>query len=634
MYRNRPLAIALVLASLSGLLAAACTQQQLTGAMEEEELYNTNGVEPAVLFADAVAPVAVAAHPFVRVGLMWDAQDTTRLQGRIQRADGSWSAWRDIEPRFSEDGFHTSHLDLQRGQGQAFQLRLAAGPPPAFLLVEAIDQVGEPQPALPAQPAERFGKLKQALAPASLVHRRADWGARAPRCNSGGHSPSTITIHHTATPLPDTVSVTTRLRGIQNYHMDTRGWCDIGYHYLVDWNGEIWQGRPETTIGAHVLNHNTNNVGISFMGTYNDNEPSAGQINHAAELIDWLSSTYGIAQDRAHVRGHREYRGTNPGDCPGDRIYARMDELVGDGSADNDPGGDPGDDPGDDPVDPGSGLIQGVVFVDQGSGTSDMSWRLPAATISIAGRNVQPRAGDAYWSLSLPAGTYSATASAAGYRDASRSCSVSAGGEAWCSIGLVPDDGTAPDTDNDPADPGDDPADDPADPGDDPADDPADPGDDPADVDGEHGDFDFDAPPGLVEGYVIAATAEADFDACTGYTVGGAEVLAETGERTVADADGHFEFWVVPGKHLLSAEAEGFWDGAGECEVLSDSRVFCCIQAVPEDDEAELGDWRGDDPPGSNAGCATGEPGSALLLLPLLIGLLVRRSFFRRLFSH
>jgi len=65
-------------------------------------------------------------------------------------------------------------------------------------------------------------------------------------------------VHHTATPLPDSVSVVTRLRGIQNYHIDTRGWCDIGYHYLVtegdtvpgidELLGGYWDHRKETDI--------------------------------------------------------------------------------------------------------------------------------------------------------------------------------------------------------------------------------------------------------------------------------------------------------------------------------------------------------------------------------------------------
>ncbi len=607
------------------LFAAACTQQGLTGAMEEEELYNTNGLQGQPLFApDGLAPVAVATKPFVRVGLMWDAPDATRLAGRVQLDDGSWGDFQAIQPRFSEDGFHTGHVDVD-SRARAFQLRLEAGPAPSFLLVEGIERVGEPLGATPAQPDDRYAAVRQALAPASLVHTRSDWGARSPKCNSGSHSPAKITIHHTASPLPDTVSVITRLRGIQNYHMDTRGWCDIGYHYLVDWNGEIWQGRPETTIGAHVLNNNTSNVGISFIGTYNAVDPTAAQINKAADLVDWLAGTYGIAKDRNHLKGHREYRGNDPGDCPGDRIQSRLGDLLSGGYVDDGGGGDDGG--GD--VGAGNGTIQGVVFVDQGSGTNDMSWRLPGASVTTGAGSTSARADDAYWSLSVPGGTHTLTASAAGYRTASRTCSVSADQSVWCSIGLVPDDGTAPGGDDGGDVGGDDGGDAGGDDGsgdvggDDGGGDAG--GDDggggAGDVGGDYGD-NADDPPGRLFGFVVRADSE-DFDleTCSGEVVPGAWVGAETQEFTYADGSGYFDFEVIAGDHLVGAKADGFLDGAANCAVESGGETFCCVPLIPDPgahpDEEDMTEVQ--------VGCATGgaASGTGWLALLALAALLV-----------
>jgi len=426
-------------------LAGACGPEGITGAIEESEFYNTMGLGLSGLFdPDGLAPVAYAVQPFVRVGLMWDAEEGCRLEGRLLFVNGRWSDWYAIEPRWSEGAARTGYLDVP-GQGEptAFQIRHLSGPAPTYLMAEGIGTVGEaaePQIETPSG----LASLGQALAPVNLVHPRSDWGARPPACNSGSHTPAKITIHHTATPLPDSISSTARLRQIQSYHIDTKGWCDIGYHYLVDWNGELWQGRDETVIGAHVANNNTSNVGISFMGTYNSANPTSGQMEHVADLMAWLHDRYGVPLSRSYIKGHREYRGNSPGDCPGDRIYSRLSDLI-----DMAKSGDPGQQPQD-------GMLQGVVFVDQGQGTADMSRRLPGATVKLSGgSSTTARDSDAYWSFQLPQGEYAVTVSLAGYQTASRSCTLSSGGETWCSIGMVQD-----------SDPGGDPGQDPGgDPG-------------------------------------------------------------------------------------------------------------------------------------------------------------------------
>jgi MYXO-CTERM domain-containing protein len=79
------------------------------------------------------------------------------------------------------------------------------------------------------------------------------------------------------------------------------------------------------------------------------------------------------------------------------------------------------------------GTLQGVVYV----GT-DTNARLPGATIKLnTGATATARASDAYWSFDLAPGDYTATVSAAGYTTRSRTCTVTAGGAVWCSVGLT-----------------------------------------------------------------------------------------------------------------------------------------------------------------------------------------------------
>jgi hypothetical protein len=86
-----------------------------------------------------------------------------------------------------------------------------------------------------------------------------------------------------------------------------------------------------------------------------------------------------------------------------------------------------------------TGTFKGCVFVDRGQGTADMSERIPGARVAISGgASTTAAAGDAAWTLSASAGSHAIGASRDGYASASRTCSVAAGAEAWCSIGLAP----------------------------------------------------------------------------------------------------------------------------------------------------------------------------------------------------
>ena len=100
-------------------------------------------------------------------------------------------------------------------------------------------------------------------------------------------------------------------------------------------------------------------------------------------------------------------------------------------------------------VEPGElpGYIRGVVFEDQGSGTDDMSIRLPSALLEVLGQNEQSNADapEGAWSFLLPSGDYTIRASLTGYLSAERNCSVVSAGTTWCSIGLVRDSESASD---------------------------------------------------------------------------------------------------------------------------------------------------------------------------------------------
>mgnify|MGYP000737020289 CR=1 FL=1 len=132
---------------------------------------------------------------------------------------------------------------------------------------------------------------------------------------------SAITIHHTATSNTYTDAKAV-IRNIQNYHQENRGWCDIGYHFLIDKDGLIYEGRPVWAIGAHVKNHNTGNIGISVIGNYEEVDINEKQLKALVDLVSWLVYEYKVPL--GNIKGHRDYSNTL---CPGKFLYARLPEI-------------------------------------------------------------------------------------------------------------------------------------------------------------------------------------------------------------------------------------------------------------------------------------------------------------------
>lgn len=99
---------------------------------------------------------------------------------------------------------------------------------------------------------------------------RSQWGGRSPTCRSRLSTPVlNAVIHHTEGAFcnsPATCSA--QVRNIQNYHMNTQKWCDIGYNFLVGEDGRVYEGRGWTTLGAHARSYNHISIGISFIGSF------------------------------------------------------------------------------------------------------------------------------------------------------------------------------------------------------------------------------------------------------------------------------------------------------------------------------------------------------------------------------
>jgi hypothetical protein len=290
-------------------------------------LDGTSALRAALAGGQLVFAPPAGQPTFVRVGLRYDAAGgDPELELRVARADG-WSDWERAPITFNRGELYNAHLELA-SPAEAVALRPASGAAGElrFLAVELFELALPPRPSATAS---ELGSVQQALAPSSLVHPRSDWGA-APTADCGAwHTPRHVTIHHTVTPNNDPTPPADRIKGIQSYHINSNGWCDIGYHFLVSQDGDRWQGwKTEEKSGIHVGNHNTDNVGISFLGSYHIAQPPQAQVDGVVPLVKWLADNYGIGMDRDHVLGHQEWSGQSTA-CPGSFLLARLDEIIG-----------------------------------------------------------------------------------------------------------------------------------------------------------------------------------------------------------------------------------------------------------------------------------------------------------------
>ena len=208
-----------------------------------------------------------------------------------------------------------------------------------------------------AQLSRAFPKTAQPNGLPVAVTSRAGWGADEsyldwdPEYYNARH----VVIHHTAGTnnysMDQSASI---VRGIYHYHAVTLDWGDIGYNFLVDKWGRAFEGRKGTlsapagkmVAGAHDQGFNSGTMGISMMGTYQNEAPSQATLNTVGALAGWQLRRAGVnnmsekavfkplgsnpkyragtAVNLPRISGHRD---TYPTSCPGDAGYAKLQTI-------------------------------------------------------------------------------------------------------------------------------------------------------------------------------------------------------------------------------------------------------------------------------------------------------------------
>ncbi|WP_320775463.1 N-acetylmuramoyl-L-alanine amidase [Streptomyces sp. CRN 30] len=295
--------------------------------------------------------------PIGHVGVSWTGV-RRGVAIRLIEEDGTLGTWTNLRPLCSagadgteRDTAERSSVLLPAGGAAGYELRLPAGA--ENVRSTALDTVGGPATKVAAAATTtRIGDVE--------IVTRAGWGAdESLRFKDDGteNSPQTyypaqtLTVHHTAGPNDDPDPAAT-IRAYYYLHAIENDWGDIGYHFLIDEAGVVYEGRYSGTDGIpahdadgdmvtafHAAGYNSGNIGVALLGTFVDQAPtSAARASLTALLaaladyhgfdpraeVTFVNPVNGVTKDVHMISGHQDWLAT---ECPGAVLYTDLPSL-------------------------------------------------------------------------------------------------------------------------------------------------------------------------------------------------------------------------------------------------------------------------------------------------------------------
>ena len=304
--------------------------------------------------AAAITPPQDVKDGVAVVGVTWPAASDVSAtdQFQVRTLTGSvWSAWQTLDRDASHSPDTAGSAGSEGRQAErgtqpyvvtgASRVEVRAlssdGSTPTTARVQVIDPGTSSADASVDAPA---GGVAAAAAGRPTIYTRAQWGAdESLRKGTPDYGQTQVAyVHHTDSANNYTADqVPGIIRGIYAYHVKGEGWNDIGYNFLVDRFGRIWEGRyggmDKAVVGAHTLGYNSWSFGVSAIGNFVSTAPSSATVGAIERVIAWKLSIAGVpatgtvyAKDKwfNRISGHRDAFQTT---CPGAYLYARLPSI-------------------------------------------------------------------------------------------------------------------------------------------------------------------------------------------------------------------------------------------------------------------------------------------------------------------
>jgi N-acetylmuramoyl-L-alanine amidase len=305
-----------------------------------------------------------APHRFDALGVRWRGKGAVTIRLRVRRDGGRWSHWvtaPQADTAIVGHGPGARGTDpVWAGGANFFQLRLSR--PLRGLKVHFVNTTGT---------ASRGDRLRTTLRravhsavalllPGSAraqgnltVIARDGWGASQcpPRVDPSYGRVDLAFVHHTVSANDyspqDSAAI---VLAICRYHRNSNGWNDIGYNFLVDKYGQVFEGRSggidQAVIGAQAQGYNSSSTGIATIGTWSDVPLPDAALDSVANVIGWKLPLHGVPVTGEvtvtsgggslnrypsgrkvtfnRISGHRDGDST---ECPGNPLYAQLPTL-------------------------------------------------------------------------------------------------------------------------------------------------------------------------------------------------------------------------------------------------------------------------------------------------------------------
>jgi hypothetical protein len=270
--------------------------------------------------------------PFDLIGLDFGRAAHVHAEVRARRAGGAWTPWAAV---------HAPTQPCWTGAADEFQVRFRGA---ARRLRARLVRTG---------PAPRARAVAKASAGQPAIIPRSGWGGHRlpPRERPAYGEVQVAFVHHTVTANTygpeDSAGI---VLGICRYHRDHNGWSDIGYNFLVDRYGQVFEGRAggirSAVVGAQAQGYNSHSTGVSCIGDFTSSRLTPGGVEAVAQLLAWKLSVHRVPATgtatvvsqggssnryRAGTRvtlnricGHRDGDATS---CPGEALYDQLPTI-------------------------------------------------------------------------------------------------------------------------------------------------------------------------------------------------------------------------------------------------------------------------------------------------------------------
>ena len=313
-------------------------------------------VAEAPRLTPAVSSRTVSTKPFSLVALTWSGNvDGEDLVAYVRtRSHGAWTPWFALPAEADEHAPDPGTAEQARARqgttpllgapsdGVQVRVDTRSGATPRDLRIDLVAPGSSDADGTAMAPAFAAPTRVVSLStsPRPPIRSRAAWGADESKVKEppGYGTVKGAFVHHTVNSNTYSMAdVPALLRSIYAYHVDSRGWNDIGYNFIVDRFGRIWEGRKggadRAVVGAHTSGYNAQAFAMATLGTFTSAAVPTTVITAYTQLFAWKFAIHGVDPRKAAfydaksfqaISGHRDAGQTT---CPGDALYAQIPTI-------------------------------------------------------------------------------------------------------------------------------------------------------------------------------------------------------------------------------------------------------------------------------------------------------------------